>query len=51
MLFRSVIDRVQYQSRPDRFEYQLTSKGRGLVAVVAVLDELSEHWRNDTSAA
>jgi len=46
-----VIGRVQYQSRPDRFEYQLTSKGRGLVAVVAVLDELSEHWRNDTSAA
>ena len=41
-----VLGRSQYQSRPDRFEYLLTSKGRGLLPVVAALDELSELWRD-----
>lgn len=46
-----VIERVQYQDRPARFEYHLTSKGRGLVPVVAALDALSETWVVDPSAA
>lgn len=46
-----VIERIQYQERPVRFEYHLTAKGRGLIPVVAALDALSETWRGDPSAA
>ena len=44
LLEEGVVVRVKYQERPDRFEYHLTAKGRGLVPVVAALDALSEQW-------
>ncbi|MEY4338394.1 MAG: hypothetical protein RLZ14_244 [Actinomycetota bacterium] len=51
LVAEDVLERVQYQERPDRFEYRLTAKGRGLVPVVAALDALSEQWRGDPNAA
>jgi DNA-binding HxlR family transcriptional regulator len=51
LMCEGVLERVQYQERPDRYEYRLTSKGRGLVPVVAALDAVSEQWCGDPNAA
>jgi DNA-binding HxlR family transcriptional regulator len=39
-----VLERLQYQSRPPRFEYVLTEKGRALAPVVAALRGWGQRW-------
>jgi DNA-binding HxlR family transcriptional regulator len=34
-----ILDRVQYQDRPPRYEYQLTARGRELLPVIVTLTE------------
>lgn len=40
-----IIERHAYQSRPVRYEYQLTEKGRGLWPVLATLSRWGDGWR------
>jgi DNA-binding HxlR family transcriptional regulator len=39
-----VFERRLYQARPDRYEYLLTEKGRGLAAVIAALRNWGHEW-------
>ena len=39
-----VFKRVRYQTRPDRFEYVLTEKGRSLAPVVLALRAWGQRW-------
>jgi DNA-binding HxlR family transcriptional regulator len=39
-----VLRREQYQSRPDRYEYQLTDKGRDLIPVFMAMMRWGERW-------
>jgi DNA-binding HxlR family transcriptional regulator len=39
-----VVDRVQYQEHPARFEYVLTDKGRDLFPVIAALMAWGDRW-------
>ncbi|RHW26306.1 transcriptional regulator [Nocardioides immobilis] len=41
--------RQQYQSRPDRYEYRLTRKGRDLLPVVEEMTEWAQRWRGHTT--
>jgi DNA-binding HxlR family transcriptional regulator len=39
LVAEGILDRVRYSERPERFEYHLTEKGRGLgVALLALMD-------------
>jgi len=40
-----ILARQQYQSRPDRYEYKLTDKGRDLLPIVVAMLKWSEEWR------
>jgi DNA-binding HxlR family transcriptional regulator len=46
-----IVARVKYQERPDRYRYELTPKGQGLVPVVLALDEWAERCRAGSCAA
>lgn len=39
-----VLDRVRYQERPDRFEYQLTQRGRAALPVIAAIQDWGDTW-------
>src|SRR5437763_15496916 len=39
-----VLDRVQYQDNPPRFEYRLTDKGRDLWHVVTAMRQWGDRW-------
>lgn len=39
-----ILERVQYQSRPDRYEYRLTQRGRELYPVFVSLMHWGERW-------
>ncbi len=39
-----VFDRRRYQERPERFEYVLSEKGRGLLPVLAALRRWGQEW-------
>jgi len=41
---QDVMTRVQYESRPRRFEYRLTEKGRDLKSVVQSIHTWAEKW-------
>jgi DNA-binding HxlR family transcriptional regulator len=42
-----LLERVQYQDRPARFEYTLTAKGRGLYPVIISLLAWGDEWMAD----
>ena len=42
-----ILERVQYQERPARFEYKLTEKGRDLYAVIVGLLGWGDRWMAD----
>ena len=39
-----LIERRQYQSGPDRYEYLLTRKGRDVILVVQALAQVGDKW-------
>ena len=39
-----ILDRQRYQTRPDRYEYTLTERGRELLPIVASLREWGRRW-------
>ena len=39
-----LIERRQYQSRPDRYEYLMTRKGKDVVLVVQALAQVGDKW-------
>jgi DNA-binding HxlR family transcriptional regulator len=39
-----LIERRQYQSRPDRYEYLLTRKGRDIILVLQALAQVGDKW-------
>src|SRR5258705_3578939 len=42
-----ILERVQYQDRPPRFEYKLTEKGRDLYPVITSLLGWGDRWMAD----
>ena len=46
-----VLRRELYQSRPKRFEYLLTDKGRDLFPIVLAIKEWGARWGGDTDHA
>lgn len=41
---RGVLERVRYQERPERWEYQLTKEGRDFFPLIAALMAWGDHW-------
>lgn len=39
-----ILDRVQYQARPQRFEYRLTTSGRELFPLLVSMQQWSHRW-------
>ena len=39
-----ILDKVQYQERPARYEYRFTDKGRALFGVIAALHRWGNDW-------
>jgi DNA-binding HxlR family transcriptional regulator len=39
-----LIERRQYQSRPDRYEYLLSRKGRDIILVIQALAQVGDKW-------
>ncbi len=46
-----ILDRVQYQGRPARFEYRLSAKGRDLYPVIVGLVRWGDRWMADERGA
>jgi len=44
-----ILVRKQYQSRPPRFEYHLTDKGRALFDILAAMIRWGDDWLADTA--
>lgn len=44
-----VLERVQYEERPPRFEYKLTQKGRELLPVLLTMMQWGDRWSSDDS--
>ena len=42
-----ILDRVRYSERPERYEYRLTSKGRGLQVALAGLRQWGDEYLSD----
>jgi DNA-binding HxlR family transcriptional regulator len=40
----AILNKVQYQERPARYEYRLTDKGRALFGVIAALHRWGNDW-------
>ncbi|HSV39146.1 MAG TPA: helix-turn-helix domain-containing protein [Nocardioidaceae bacterium] len=45
LVAEGIFERRQYQSRPDRYEYALTAKGRDLLPVLEAMSVWSARWR------
>ncbi|MFC7310652.1 winged helix-turn-helix transcriptional regulator [Streptomyces monticola] len=46
-----MLERVPYQRRPERFEYQLTDKGREFFPVLAAMMAWGDRWLTGTAGA
>lgn len=44
-----VLERVQYEERPPRFDYRLTRKGRELLPVLLTMMQWGDKWSGDGS--
>lgn len=44
-----VLERIQYEQRPPRFEYKLTQKGRELLPVLLTMMHWGDRWSSDDS--
>jgi DNA-binding HxlR family transcriptional regulator len=44
LVHHEVLERRAYSSRPERFEYVLTPRGRELVGVLMVMIRWGDHW-------
>jgi DNA-binding HxlR family transcriptional regulator len=49
LVANGILERVQYQQRPPRFEYKLTEKGRDLYPVIVALLGWGDRWMADES--
>ena len=47
LVLHGVLDRVQYEAKPPRFEYRLTDKGRDLLPVVLTMMRWGNKWTQD----
>ena len=45
-----LIERRQYQTAPERFEYALTAKGRDVILVIQALAQVGDKWQVSTDA-
>lgn len=45
LVAHGVVERVKYHDHPERFEYQLTEKGRDLWPVIAALMAWGDKWQ------
>lgn len=48
LVSHGVLDRVQYDDKPPRFEYRLTDKGRDLLPVVLTMMRWGNKWTHET---
>jgi DNA-binding HxlR family transcriptional regulator len=44
LVAQGILERVQYEARPARFEYRLTDKGRDLYPVIVSLTRWGDRW-------
>lgn len=44
-----ILERHRYQCRPERFDYQLTTKGRALLPVLEAMEQWSRRWQDPTA--
>ena len=44
---QGVLEKVQYEARPPRFEYRLTEKGRDLLGVVLAMMRWGDRWTRE----
>ena len=51
MVAHGVMERVQYDERPPRFEYKLTDKGRDLLPVVLTMMRWGNKWTQENEKA
>lgn len=47
LVAHGILERVRYQTRPARFEYRLTEKGRDLYPVIVSLTRWGDRWMAD----
>lgn len=47
MVSHGVLDRVQYEDKPPRFEYRLTDKGKELLPVVLTMMQWGNKWTQE----
>jgi DNA-binding HxlR family transcriptional regulator len=47
MVSHGVLDRVQYEDKPPRFEYRLTDKGKDLLPVVLTMMQWGNKWTQE----
>jgi DNA-binding HxlR family transcriptional regulator len=47
LVARGVLERRQYEERPQRFEYRLTSKGRALLPILLAMIAWGDEWANE----
>ena len=50
LVAHGVLDRVQYEDKPPRFEYRLTEKGRDLLPVVLTMMRWGNRWTQEDKA-
>lgn len=47
LVAKGILERQLYQSRPERFEYRLTEKGRDLYGVIVAIMMWGDRWLSD----
>jgi DNA-binding HxlR family transcriptional regulator len=47
LVARGVLERRLYEERPQRYEYRLTEKGRGLLPMLLAMIAWGDRWEND----
>ena len=47
LVARGVLEREQYESKPPRFEYRLTQKGKDLLPVILTMMTWGDRWANE----
>lgn len=47
LVVRGVLERRQYEERPQRFEYRLTEKGRALLPMLLAMIAWGDRWENE----
>lgn len=48
LVANGILERRRYQTRPERYEYRLTDKGRDLYGIIVAIMRWGDRWLTDT---